>query len=183
LVVMDVADRANPRLVTHVNWSPPFQGGTHNCLPLPGRDLLVVLDEAVLDDFEDGLKNIWLFDVKDRADPKVLSTLPAPTEADYPAKGAHYGPHNIHENRPGGFVSDSLIFSTWQNAGVRVHDISNPTRPREVGALVPPPPTGMMDKRPGKKPIIQSCDIFVDASGLIYVTDYNAGLHVMEYTG
>lgn len=183
LVVMDVADRSKPQLVTHVNWSPPFQGGTHNCLPLPDRDLLVVLDEAVLDDFEDGLKNIWIFDVKDRADPKVLATLPAPVDANYPHKGAHYGPHNIHENRPGSFVSDTLIFSTWQNAGVRVHDISNPAQPREVGALVPPPPQGMMDKRPGKKPIIQSCDIFVAADGLIYVTDYNAGLYIMEYTG
>lgn len=143
----------------------------------------MVLDEAVLDDFEDGLKNIWIFDVKDRADPKVLSTLPPPTDADYPHKGAHYGPHNIHENRPGSFVSETLIFSTWQNAGVRVHDISNPTQPREVGALVPPPPTSLMDKRPGKKPIIQSCDIFVAANGLIYVTDYNAGLTIMEYTG
>jgi hypothetical protein len=40
-----------------------------------------------------------------------------------------------------------------------------------------------MDKRPGKKPIIQSCDIFVDKAGLIYITDYNAGLYIMEYGG
>ena len=40
-----------------------------------------------------------------------------------------------------------------------------------------------MDKRPGKKPIIQACDIFVEQSGLIYVTDYNAGLTIMEYLG
>ncbi|WP_062227666.1 LVIVD repeat-containing protein [Aureimonas frigidaquae] len=183
LVVMDVADRASPQLITHVNWSPPFQGGTHNCLPLTERGLLVVLDEAVLDDYEDGLKNIWIFDVKNPANPLPLSTLCAPADAPYPTKGAHYGPHNLHENRPGSFVSDTLIFSTWQNAGVRVHDISDATQPREVGALVPAPPRQMMDKRPGKKPIIQSCDIFVAADGLIYVTDYNAGLSIMEYQG
>ena len=51
---MDVADRADPKLIVHRNWSPPFQGGTHNCLPLPDRDLLVVLDEAVLDDSRTG---------------------------------------------------------------------------------------------------------------------------------
>lgn len=183
LVVMDVSDRTAPQLIVHRNWSPPFGGGTHNCLPLPDRDLLVVLDEAVLDDFEDGLKNIWIFDVKNPADPRPLSTMPIPTDADYPRKGAHYGPHNIHENRPGTFQSSSLIFSTWQNAGVRVHDISNACQPKEVGALVPPPPRAMMDKRPGKKPIIQSCDIFVDKAGLIYVTDYNAGLSIMEFEG
>jgi hypothetical protein len=181
LVVMDVADRADPKLIVHRNWSPPFQGGTHNCLPLPDRDLLVVLDEAVLDDVEDGLKNIWIFDVKEPANPIPVATMPVPNDADYPRKGAHYGPHNIHENRPGTFQSSSIIFSTWQNAGVRVFDISNQYQPKEVGALVPPPPRSMMDKRPGKKPIIQSCDIFVDKAGLIYVTDYNAGLYIMEF--
>ena len=84
LVVMDVADRSNPKLIKHHNWSPPFQGGTHNCLPLPDRDLLVVLDEAVLDDFEDGLKNIWIFDVKVPANPIPIATLPVPADADYP---------------------------------------------------------------------------------------------------
>ena len=62
MVVLDIADRAKPKLIVHRNWSPPFGGGTHNCLPLPDRDLLVVLDEAVLDHQEDGLKLIWVFD-------------------------------------------------------------------------------------------------------------------------
>ena len=183
LVVMDVSDRAKPALIRHTNWSPPFQGGTHNCLPIAGRDILVVVDEAVLDDFEDGLKNIWIFDVKDKANPVPIATMPPPSDRDYTHKGAHYGPHNIHENRPGTFQSSSIIFSTWQNAGVRVFDITNAYQPKEVGALVPPAPTGLMDRRPGKKPIIQSCDIFVDKAGLAYVTDYNAGLYIMEYTG
>ncbi|WP_292057329.1 MULTISPECIES: hypothetical protein [unclassified Martelella] len=183
LVVMDIADRTQPKLIRHTNWSPPFQGGTHNCLPISGRDLLVVVDEAVLDDFEDGLKNIWIFNVANPENPVPIATMPPPSDQDYTHKGAHYGPHNIHENRPGSFQSSSLIFSTWQNAGVRVYDISNAYQPKEVGALVPPAPEGLMDRRPGKKPIIQSCDIFVDKTGLAYVTDYNAGLYIMEYTG
>ena len=180
---MDVADRANPSLIRHVNWSPPFQGGTHNCLPIAGRDLLVVLDEAVLDDFEDGLKNIWIFDVKDPANPVPIATMPPPSDQDYTHKGAHYGPHNIHENRPGSFVSQNLIFTTYQNAGVRVFDISNAYRPKEAAALVPAAPNALMDPRPNRSLVIQSADLFVDAHGLVYVTDYNAGLYVMEYTG
>ena len=65
MVVIDVADRAQPKLIVHRNWCPPFGGGTHNCLPLPDRQLLVVLDEAVLDHQEDGLKLIWVFDNRD----------------------------------------------------------------------------------------------------------------------
>jgi len=80
LVVLDIADRAAPKLITHRNWSPPFGGGTHNCLPLPSRDLLIVLDEAVLDHQEDGLKLIWVFDIRQRDNPVSISTFPTPNE-------------------------------------------------------------------------------------------------------
>jgi hypothetical protein len=183
MLVIDVADRASPKLVVHRNWCPPFGGGTHNCLPLPDRQLLIVLDEAVLDHQEDGLKLIWIFDHRERTNPVSIATLPTPAEADYVAKGGHFGPHNIHENRPGSFVSSELIFATYQNAGVRVFDIGNQYRPSEVAAWVPPAPTRMMDHRPNRARVIQSADVFVDAGGLIYSTDYNAGLFILEYEG
>ena len=183
MVVIDVADREQPKCVVHRNWCPPFGGGTHNCLPLPDRELLVVLDEAVLDHQEDGLKLIWIFDNRERANPISIATFPTPSERDYAAKGGHFGPHNIHENRPGSFVSSELIFATYQNAGVRVFDIRDQYRPNEVGAWVPPAPARMMDRRPHRARVIQSADVFVDASGLIYSTDYNAGLFILEYGG
>ncbi len=183
MVVLDVADRELPKLIAHRNWCPPFGGGTHNCLPLPDRQLLVVLDEAVLDHQEDGLKLIWVFDNRDPANPVSISTFPTPAEADYAAKGGHFGPHNIHENRPESFVSSELIFATYQNAGVRVFDIRDQYRPQEVGAWVPPEPARMMDQRPNRARVIQSADVFVDKSGLIYSTDYNAGLFILEYGG
>ncbi|WP_145543474.1 LVIVD repeat-containing protein [Yersinia frederiksenii] len=183
LTLLDVSDRHEPKLISHRNWSPPFGGGTHTALPLPDRDLLVVLDEAVLDNQEDGEKHIWLFDIREPANPVSISTFPVPDEQDYVKKGAHFGPHNLHENRPGSFVSSSLIFATYQNAGVRAYDISNPYQPKETGALVPAAPEKMMDKRPGRPQVIQSCDVFVDAQGIIYSTDYNGGLSIIEYLG
>ncbi len=183
LTLLDVKDRTQPKLISHRNWSPPFGGGTHTALPLPDRDLLVVLDEAVLDNQEDGEKFIWLFDIREPSNPVSISTFPQPQERDYVAKGAHFGPHNLHENRPGSFVSSTLIFATWQNAGVRAFDISNPYRPVETGALVPAAPERMMDTRPNRPQVIQSCDVFVDAQGIIYSTDYNGGLSVIEYLG
>jgi hypothetical protein len=183
MVVLDVADRTQPRLVVHKQWSPPFGGGTHNCLPLPDRELLIVLDEAVLDNMEDGEKPIWVFDNREPANPISIATFPVPAEADYVAKGAHFGPHNLWENRPEGLISDELIFSTWQNAGVRIHDIRDPYRPVEVAALVPPEPTRLVDHRPNRPKVIQSCDVYVDRNGLIYSNDYNGGLYIMEYSG
>jgi len=142
-----------------------------------------VLDEAVLDHQEDGLKLIWVFDNRVKGNPVSISTFPTPAEADYVRKGGHFGPHNVHENRPGSFVSSELIFATYQNAGVRVFDIRNQYRPREVGALVPPVPARMMDHRPNRAQVIQSADVFVDAGGLIYSTDYNGGLYILEFNG
>lgn len=80
-------------------------------------------------------------------------------------------------------MSSSLVFATWQNAGVRAFDISDAYAPKEVGALVPAPPARMVDRRPGRPRVIQSADVFVDARGLIYVTDYNAGLSIIEFEG
>jgi hypothetical protein len=183
LVMIDVADRASPKLITHRNWCPPFGGGTHNCLPLPDRDLLIVLDEAVLDHQEDGLKLIWVLDIREPTNPVSISTFPTPSEADYVVKGGHFGPHNIHENRPGSFVSSDLIFATYQNAGVRVYDIRDQFRPVEVAALVPPAPQRLVDHRPNRARVVQSTDVFVDPEGILYCTDYNAGLYIMEYLG
>ena len=62
-------------------------------------------------------------------------------------------------------------------------DIRDCYAPREVGALVPPAPAKLVDSRPGRPKVIQSADVFVDASGVVYSTDYNGGLYVMEFRG
>ena len=186
-----MADPAHPRGAGRF-WLPgmnlaagetPSWRGTHNCLPPPDRDLPVGVDEAVLDHQEDGMKPTWVFDNRLPANPVGIATLPNPTEADYVGMGGHFCPHDIHENRPGSFVSSELILATYQNAGVRVFDIRDPHRPAEVAALVPPPPATMMDHRPNRARVIQTADVFVDRNGVIYATDHNGGLTIMEYTG
>ena len=147
LAVVDVKDRANPKLIVHKVWAPPFGGGTHNALPLPKRNLLIVVDETVLDDQEDGFKPIWVFDNQVKSNPISIATFPEPTDKDYLKVGGHFGPHNIHENRPGSFQSEELIFATYQNAGVRVYDIRNQLRPEEVAGFVPPTPPARWSTR------------------------------------
>lgn len=41
----------------------------------------------------------------------------------------------------------------------------------------------LADTRPNRARVVQSADIFVDAAGLIYATDYNAGLTIVEFSG
>ncbi|MGH7118262.1 MAG: LVIVD repeat-containing protein, partial [Acetobacteraceae bacterium] len=150
LVVVDLKDRTAPKLITHKSWSPPFGGGTHNCLPLPDRDLLLVLDEAVLDGMEDGMKPIWVFDNRLATNPVSIATFPLPSDRDYIKVGGHFGPHNVYENRPGNFISSDIIFTTYQNAGVRVFDIRDPYQPKEIAGFAPAPPTRLIDPRPNR---------------------------------
>src|SRR4029453_12269481 len=108
-----------------------------------------------------GLAYTWLIDVREPSNPVSIATLPTPAEEDYCAKGAKFGPHNLHENRPGSFQSSELIFATYQNAGVGGFDIRDPFQPREVGHFVPPPPERMVDPRPNRPRVIQSNDVYV----------------------
>ncbi len=183
MTTIDVSDRRNPRLLAHRNFAPPFAGGTHNALPLPDRGLMIVVEEAVFDNLEDGVKRNWVFDIRQPSNPVSIATLPLPDEADYAAKGGQFGPHNIHENRRESFQSSDTVFITYQNAGLRVYDIRDPFRPREVAALVPPAPSRLLDFRPNRPRAIDTTDVFVDEQGLIYCTDSNAGLYILESTG
>ena len=88
-----------------------------------------------------------------------------------------------HENRPGTFVSSETIFATYQNAGVRVFDIANQYRPEEIGYFVPPQPTKWAEPLRGRAKVRHTADIFVAQDGLIYVTDYDAGLYILQWKG
>jgi hypothetical protein len=179
--IVDVADKAKPRTVSLMNWHPPYGGHTHTALPLPRRKLVVVTDESTADYCREGQKLIWVVDVREETRPVPIATFPVP-EGDYCARGGHFGPHNLHENRPGAYQDDVLVYTTYWNAGLRIFDLSNPYRPTEVAYYVPPAPP----RQPGgqDKPTIQMSDVYVAADGLIYCTDrFNGGLYVLEYSG
>lgn len=183
MAILDISDISAPRFISRINWMPPYGGYAHTALPLPTRGLVVVACESTKPTCEeDGDKRIWVIDVREERQPVSISTLPRPVPprgspwADYCDRPLRFGPHNLHENYPGSYQSETLLFATYYNAGLRIYDTSDPHRPAEVGHFVPPPPPGQ------KAP--QFNDVFVDADGLIYVTDrITGGLYVLEYTG
>ena len=48
---------------------------------------------------------------------------------------------------------------------------------------MPPPPTKWVDPRPNRPIVLHSADVFVDKNALCYVTDFSAGLYIVEYKG
>jgi hypothetical protein len=115
------------------------------------------------------------------ANPVGFATMRVPSEADYCAKGGNFGPHNLWENRPGVFQSSRFVFATYHNTGVRVFDIENAFQPREAGLFVPSDPERMFDPRPNRPQVIQSADCFVDAQGVMYITDNSVGLYILQF--
>jgi hypothetical protein len=80
-------------------------------------------------------------------------------------------------------MPEETIFSTYHNGGVRVFDIKNQFQPREIAYWVPPVPTRLIDPRPNVAKCAMTCDVLVMPDGLMYVSDWNAGLHVLQYEG
>jgi hypothetical protein len=176
LFILDISDMSRPKVISHVYEQPPFLAAfTHTALPLFKRDLLVVTQEAVLDNCKDWPKLVYVFDLKDDKNPRMLSSCPMPSVDDFCKRPGRFGAHNIHENDPvaTSWFSDRYIVGSFFNGGVRVYDIADPLNPKEVTYYIPPAPKGL--------PSIQINDVYVDERGIIYAIDRGGGgLYILE---
>ncbi|MCW2760750.1 MAG: hypothetical protein JWR85_951 [Marmoricola sp.] len=169
LVVLDVSDMTQPREISKLSW-----GGiaTHTCLPLPGKQVIVVTDEQQADGPGGPERFMHVVDVSDDENPRYVTAFPSP-EGDYVDQPLRYGPHNFHENRIGSYRSERILFATYFNAGVRVYDLADVEKPVEIAHWVSEAPEGQAAP--------QANDLFVDSSGLIWVTDRgNGGVAVLQ---
>ena len=171
LVVLDVEDPSRPRLIGHL----PFGEGsreTHTTCPLPGRNLLVVAEEKIWDGCSGFEPNVRLVDVRNPETPQTVSTFPIP-QGDFCSRGGRFGPHNVHEPRPGSLIDGRTVYLTYFNAGLRVFDVSDARHPTEIAYYIPDAPAG--------QPAIQLNDILVAEDGLIYTTDrISGGLYILQ---
>jgi hypothetical protein len=175
-VILDISDMAHPKMVSRWNPHPPFPGFTHTILPLFGRDLLIVTDECVTNGGQDWPKLTWVVDARNEENLVPISTLPMPPVEEFSKRGGRYGSHNLHENRPGHtFKSNTTIFATFFNAGVRVFDTSNPYRPEEIAYFIPATPEG------SRSGVAEINDVYVDENQIVYIVDrFAGGLYTLE---
>jgi hypothetical protein len=176
-VILDISDKSRPQMISHWQPAPPFHGLTHTLLPLFSRGLIVVTEEAVVDGALDWPKLTWVVDARNERNLVPISTCPLPPVEEFRNRGGRFGSHNLHENRPGelAFHSDTLIFGTYFNAGVRVFDLTNPFRPEEVAHFVPEAPQG------SRVNAIQINDVYVDENAVVYAVDrLIGGLYILE---
>ena len=181
--IHDLSDPRAPKLLSHINWSPPFPGGTHTALPLPGRNLAVVADEANAEKLRQGHVPYVRRGRARAGEPGARSRPCRRRRTATTARSGKFGPHNLHENRPGSFRSEDTIFATYNNAGVRVFDIKDAVRAEGDRLLGAAGAGRLIDPRPNVSLAAKTADIYVTTGGLMYVSDWNAGLNVLQYQG
>ena len=120
-------------------------------------------------------KLVWIVDVREETKPVSISTCPLPPLEQFAQRGGRFGAHNLHENRPGLWISEDVIVGTFFNGGVRAFNLSNPFRPEEVAFFVPPAPANSKFKA------IQINDVLVDERQIVYAVDrIVGGLYILE---
>ncbi|HEX6221484.1 MAG TPA: hypothetical protein VF115_10350 [Acidimicrobiia bacterium] len=170
MVIIDISDLDDLRVVSHLVWK--VGGHTHTCLPLGSRALVAVTDEANFNDCMGPPHMIRIVDIADESDPRVRSVCPTPGE-EFCLRGLRYGAHCLHENRPNSYQSETLIFASYFNAGLRVYDTTDPDAPVEVAHFIPECPPGQES--------IQINDLFVTEEHTVFITDrVNGGVYILE---
>ncbi len=195
MVTLDLSDPRHPASLSRWSVSPPFRGGlfgagVHTARPLPSRGLAVVHGEAGPEGCAGPPDFAGLVDISDARQPRLVAQFPRPVPSPglsyrtYCDKGGRFGPHDSHlpQGSPWLEDRDDRVYLTWFNAGLRVYDIADPREPREVASFVPADPTRRYGPLPTSRLVTQSEVVLVDARGVIYLTDKNAGLTLLRCT-
>ncbi len=196
----DISDPADPRLVWMVDTSPPGRGPhtvspiVYDAVPNFSGDALprtyaLVVDEAGGRDIAPCSSGVrpksYMFDITHEDRPFPVSTWQVPVGG-FCEKGGRFGPHQSAETVNGRInrFEDRIAWIAYFNAGVRVIDLSDPYKLREIGYYIPEPNENVHPIVEGQPTVIQIDDVDIDHRGLAYATDRTGGgLFVLEYTG
>jgi hypothetical protein len=172
IFILDITDLSRPKLVAQGVKSRAFPHPTHTCLPIPGRlkgrDLMLVADEDVAKLAPAAPAFTWMYDITDERAPIPISTFQVEgIDEDGAPAAAMTGCHQPSER----FIGTIVPFA-WFAQGLRLIDISDPFRLKEVGYFVPDVPSGFER--------VSSNDVTVDSRGLAYVVDRQRGIDIVE---
>lgn len=151
-VVYDFADIKKPRAAAQLQYDMETPGGIpyHTVYPLTAdpsnpklRNIVVGLSETVQADCREPVRFPRVIDVADPANPRIIGFFPRPKApkdapyADFCMARGRFGTHNCQAWVAPGTARPEILAVTWFAAGLRIHDLSDPTQPKEVAWFVP----------------------------------------------
>jgi hypothetical protein len=154
------------------------------------RDFLVIVNENTATVCNEPRQMAYFVDITDEKHPLGVASYDVlEASGNFCARGGRFGAHASNENMTPVYYR-KLMFFSWFNAGVRVVDVRDPYRPKEVGYYIPAR-NGRTDARcadekakTGCVPVIQINNVEVDDRGYLYAVDRaNSGMFVLELTG
>ena len=182
-IKLDLTDPANPVMVGRTVYPPEADGDAHSSQYDEARGLLFTADEdfgkACGPATEPGFGYMRVYDYSNPAAPVQIGEYRTPNSSGTADRAG--GDYTIHNN----LIVGTDVYVAWYSDGVRVVDASDPTHPVEVAYFVPP--AGQNPVKPSQRGVLtntaQVWGVMVDeATGLIYATDMNTGLWILERT-
>jgi len=182
---LDISDPAAPRLIGQTPYRAEDRyRGAHSGWFNEDETLFVQNDEA-MQAVGNGGEASWtfqrVFDTSSLERPKLLSTFA--TESAVPGKDGRVatdGVYSVHN----AVIKGDLEYASWYSDGVRVVDLSDPRRPKEVASFVPPPSPARQTAataQGGRRdmPVVWGVYPWKD---LVLASDMNSGLWIFRVT-
>ena len=187
-VALDVTNPSNPVLTGDTDYQANEDGDGHSSMYDDGRELLFSADEDFGKHCGPGIEpgygylRIWDYSgVRDSAVTEAEQIGEFRTRRSTTGGPTGSGDYTIHNP----MIHGTDVYISWYSDGVRVVDASDPTDPQEVAFFVPP--AGQNPVKPSQRGTLsqtpQVWGVFVDEeSGLVYASDMNTGLWILERT-
>lgn len=181
-IALDVTDPARPVYRGRTTYPADADGDAHSSSYDDRRKLLFAADE----DFckasagtEPGFGYLRVYDQSSLAAPRQVGTFRTPNSSG--TKDLAAGDYTIHLTE----LVGTTLYASWYSDGIRVIDVKDATRPREVAYFVPP--AGQNPVKPSQRSTLtnttQVWGVAVDeVTGLVYASDMNTGLWVLRRT-
>ena len=160
-IMLDISDAENPVYLGRTDFADNVQGAAHSMDLAKGGTVLVETREVfgpVKDGFESAYGYTMLYDIKDKSNPKLLSTFRTDFTEKIP-NGATVHDPKVHGN---------TLYLSHYSGGVRTVDITDPASPQETGMYIP-----------SKSNI---WGVFVDRN-YVLASDIGSGLKVLQKSG
>ncbi|HEU0303738.1 MAG TPA: hypothetical protein VFR32_04080 [Gaiellaceae bacterium] len=179
-IALDVSDPAAPVFLGRTVYAADEDGDAHSSNYDDGSGFLYTADEDFCKTsgagIEKGFGYLRVYDYSNLAAPVQIGEYRTPNSLGTNDQAA--GDYTIHNP----LLVGNRVYASWYSDGVRVIDVTSPTDPTEIASFVPP--AGQNPVKPSQRGVLtntpQVWGVVVDDEGLVYASDMNTGLWILE---